>query len=150
MLKSASGIEARHCVINLKEGIATLVPQSEDAMCMINAVTVNQPIRLYQGCVIVLGKTNMFRYVSHTFFFITFFFSFSHLNYMNILCTPQSNLLQRCWNGAAVIDFFTRFIKTFQRSLNHKKLHLSYCQNLAQINLSIICLLVFPVSFPKI
>ena len=96
VLKSASGIEARHCVINLKEGIATLVPQSEDAMCMINAVTVNQPIRLYQGCVIVLGKTNMFRYVSHTFFFITFFFSFSHLNYMNILCTPQSNLLQRC------------------------------------------------------
>ena len=64
VLKSASGIEARHCVINLKEGIATLVPQSEDAMCMINAVTVNQPIRLYQGCVIVLGKTNMFRYVS--------------------------------------------------------------------------------------
>ena len=68
MLKSVSGIEARHCVINLKEGIATLVPQSEDAMCMINAVTVNQPIRLYQGCVIVLGKTNMFRYVSLTFF----------------------------------------------------------------------------------
>ena len=77
VLKSASGIEARHCVINLKEGIATLVPQSEDAMCMINAVTVNQPIRLYQGCVIVLGKTNMFRYVSLTLIFryILFFSS---------------------------------------------------------------------------
>jgi hypothetical protein len=46
----------------LKEGIATLEPQSDDAMCMINSVIVNQPIRLYQGCVIVLGKTNMFRY----------------------------------------------------------------------------------------
>ena len=77
VLKSASGIEARHCVINLKEGIATLVPQSEDAMCMINAVTVNQPIRLYQGCVIVLGKTNMFRYVSFTFFLFHFRFFFS-------------------------------------------------------------------------
>ena len=74
VLKSVSGIEARHCVINLKEGIATLVPQSEDAMCMINAVTVNQPIRLYQGCVIVLGKTNMFRYVSLTFSNFSFMF----------------------------------------------------------------------------
>ena len=53
-------IESRHCVIHLKEGIATLIPH-EDAMCMINAESCQKPTRLYQGCVIVLGKTNMFR-----------------------------------------------------------------------------------------
>ena len=76
-------IEANHCVIHLKEGklfsrenafisalfclhcdfftgIATLIP-NEDAMCTINAVNCQKPTRLYQGCVIVLGKTNMFR-----------------------------------------------------------------------------------------
>lgn len=56
-----AGIQPKHCVINLKDGIATLIPLAEDAMCMINSVTVNQPTRLYQGCVILLGKTSMFR-----------------------------------------------------------------------------------------
>lgn len=53
-------IEGKHCVINLKEGIATLIPM-DNAMCMVNAVNCQQPTRLFQGCVIVLGKTNMFR-----------------------------------------------------------------------------------------
>jgi len=54
-------IEAKHCVIHLEEGIATLIP-NEEAMCMINNMSVHKPTRLNQGCVIVLGKTNMFRY----------------------------------------------------------------------------------------
>ncbi len=62
VLKGAS-IEPAHCVINLgKDGIATLIPQTEDADCMVNGNFVTQQeTRLYQGCVIVLGKTNMFR-----------------------------------------------------------------------------------------
>ena len=118
VLKSASGIEARHCVINLKEGIATLVPQSEDAMCMINAVTVNQPIRLYQGCVIVLGKTNMFRYVSLTFFSLHSFIFFSHLNYEHtthhraIFCKGVEMV-------PLSLNFFTWLIKVFKVAWNN-------------------------------
>ena len=55
-------IEPSHCVINLKNGVATLVPSAEGALCMVNASSVAEPTRLSQGCVIVLGKTNMFRY----------------------------------------------------------------------------------------
>ena len=55
-------IEPNHCVINLKEGVATLMPSVEGALCMVNASSVTEPTRLSQGCVIVLGKTNMFRY----------------------------------------------------------------------------------------
>ena len=50
-----------HCVIDLKDGSATLIPRS-GALCSVNAVQVTQPTRLSQGCVVVLGKTNMFRY----------------------------------------------------------------------------------------
>ena len=32
------------------------------ALCIVNAVTVTTPTALSQGCVIVLGRTNMFRY----------------------------------------------------------------------------------------
>ena len=46
--------------LSIFTGIATLIP-NEDAMCTINAVNCQKPTRLYQGCVIVLGKTNMFR-----------------------------------------------------------------------------------------
>ena len=56
-------IEPSHCVISLtKEGVATLMPSVEGALCMVNASAVAEPTRLSQGCVIVLGKTNMFRY----------------------------------------------------------------------------------------
>ena len=55
-------IEPNHCVINLKNGVATLVPATEGALCMVNASSALGPTRLSQGCVVVLGKTNMFRY----------------------------------------------------------------------------------------
>ena len=54
-------MQPQHCIITLKDGIATLLPQPE-AMCKINAEQCKEATRLYQGCVIVLGKTNMFRY----------------------------------------------------------------------------------------
>ena len=54
-------MQPQHCIITLKDGIVTLLPQPE-AMCKINAEQCKEATRLYQGCVIVLGKTNMFRY----------------------------------------------------------------------------------------
>ena len=61
VLKGPS-VEKLHCRIHLDEnGNATLVPE-EGALCMVNASLVDEPTRLSQGCVVVLGKTNMFRY----------------------------------------------------------------------------------------
>ncbi len=69
VLKGAS-IEPAHCVINLgKDGTATLIPQNEEADCMVNGNYQSLPTRLYQGCVIVLGKTNMFRYTNLLIFY---------------------------------------------------------------------------------
>ena len=45
----------------MEEGVATLHP-APSALCLVNAAPVVTPVRLSQGCVIVLGKTNMFRY----------------------------------------------------------------------------------------
>jgi len=50
-----------HCTIRLEEGVATLHP-AQGSLCLVNAAPVDAPVRLSQGCVIVLGKTNMFRY----------------------------------------------------------------------------------------
>jgi len=60
LLKGPS-ILAHHCSIVLQDGVATLHP-SQGALCLVNAAPVDTPTRLSQGCVIVLGKTNMFRY----------------------------------------------------------------------------------------
>jgi len=50
-----------HCTIKLDGGVSWLHPSS-GALCLVNASPVEAPVRLSQGCVIVLGKTNMFRY----------------------------------------------------------------------------------------
>eukprot|EP00092_Neocalanus_flemingeri_P022935 GFUD01024866.1.p1 GENE.GFUD01024866.1~~GFUD01024866.1.p1 ORF type:complete len:1003 (-),score=283.83 GFUD01024866.1:228-3236(-) len=50
-----------HCSIKLNGGVSWLHP-SPGALCLVNASPVEAPVRLSQGCVIVLGKTNMFRY----------------------------------------------------------------------------------------
>ena len=54
-------IARNNCIIELKDGGATLIPKS-GALCSVNASLISQPTRLNQGCVVVLGKTNMFRY----------------------------------------------------------------------------------------
>ena len=51
----------RHCWIKLEGGVATLHP-APGSLCLVNAAPIEEPVRLSQGCVIVLGKTNMFRY----------------------------------------------------------------------------------------
>jgi len=60
VLKGPS-ILPQHCIIKLDGGVSWLHP-SPGALCLVNASPVDAPVRLYQGCVIVLGKTNMFRY----------------------------------------------------------------------------------------
>ncbi|KAJ9577313.1 hypothetical protein L9F63_006152 [Diploptera punctata] len=55
------GIEAEHCSVLLKDGVATLIPHQQ-AQCWVNTVLIDKPTRLSQGCIILLGRTNMFRY----------------------------------------------------------------------------------------
>ncbi|XP_075223673.1 kinesin-like protein 98A isoform X2 [Lycorma delicatula] len=54
-------VEKQHCSIVLNKGIATLIPK-QNAQCWVNGLLVNKPTRLSQGCNILLGRTNMFRY----------------------------------------------------------------------------------------
>ncbi len=43
-----------HCTISLEGGTATLHP-APGSLCLVNAAPVDAPVRLSQGCVIVLG-----------------------------------------------------------------------------------------------
>lgn len=45
----------------LAGGVATLVP-NKGSVCWVNGQQIDKPTRLFQGCVILLGRTNMFRY----------------------------------------------------------------------------------------
>ncbi|XP_043485780.1 kinesin-like protein Klp98A isoform X3 [Polistes fuscatus] len=53
-------VEPEHCVVELDNGVATLHPLSPH--CWINTAQVDKPTRLSQGCIILLGRNNMFRY----------------------------------------------------------------------------------------
>lgn len=53
-------VEPEHCVVELEGGVATLHPLSSH--CWINTAQVDKPTRLSQGCIILLGRNNMFRY----------------------------------------------------------------------------------------
>ena len=88
-------MQPQHCIITLKDGIATLLPQPE-AMCKINAEQCKEATRLYQGCVIVLGKTNMFRYNHEKIRQIATFTNKKVLNQVN-LTRFFFFKLQFCW-----------------------------------------------------
>ncbi|XP_066596484.1 kinesin-like protein Klp98A isoform X2 [Prorops nasuta] len=57
---TGTDVEAEHCVFQLENGVVTLHPLS--AHCWINTAQVDKPTRLSQGCIILLGRNNMFRY----------------------------------------------------------------------------------------
>lgn len=57
---TGADVEPEHCVVELDNGVATLHPLSPQ--CWINTTQVDKPTRLSQGCIILLGKNNMFRY----------------------------------------------------------------------------------------
>ncbi|XP_032419016.1 kinesin-like protein KIF16B isoform X4 [Xiphophorus hellerii] len=54
-------LESEHCVFENQNGTVTLVPLS-GAQCSVNGVLVAAPVQLNQGAVILLGRTNMFRF----------------------------------------------------------------------------------------
>jgi len=54
-------IEDEHCFIDLIDGVATLTAIN-GSLCFINTIQIKEPTKLSQGCVILLGKNNMFRY----------------------------------------------------------------------------------------
>ncbi|KAI2668173.1 Kinesin-like protein KIF16B [Labeo rohita] len=55
------GLESEHCLIENQNGMVTLIPLN-DAQCSVNGVQVIEPCQLNQGAVILLGRTNMFRF----------------------------------------------------------------------------------------
>ncbi|XP_072565606.1 kinesin-like protein KIF16B isoform X4 [Paramormyrops kingsleyae] len=54
-------LESEHCVFENLSGTVTLVPL-DGAQCSVNGVQVVEPCQLNQGAVILLGRTNMFRF----------------------------------------------------------------------------------------
>lgn len=50
-----------HCSIVLTDGIATVYPKLP-AQCWLNARPIEEPTRICQGDILLLGRTNMFRY----------------------------------------------------------------------------------------
>ncbi|XP_064172804.1 kinesin-like protein KIF16B isoform X2 [Anguilla rostrata] len=54
-------LESEHCVFENVSGTVTLVPL-HGAQCSVNGVQVTGPSQLNQGAVILLGRTNMFRF----------------------------------------------------------------------------------------
>ncbi|KAI8499845.1 Kinesin-like protein kif16b [Branchiostoma belcheri] len=54
-------LESNHCEIENSNGKVTLLPNN-NALCSVNGDIVNQPTPLNQGAVILLGRTNMFRF----------------------------------------------------------------------------------------
>ncbi|XP_044599491.1 kinesin-like protein Klp98A isoform X2 [Cotesia glomerata] len=57
---TGADVEPEHCIVELDTGVATLHPLSPH--CWINMAQVDKPTRLSQGCIILLGRNNMFRY----------------------------------------------------------------------------------------
>ncbi|MBN3320234.1 KI16B protein, partial [Atractosteus spatula] len=54
-------LESEHCVFENLNGTVTLIPLN-GAQCSVNGVQIMEPIQLNQGAVILLGRTNMFRF----------------------------------------------------------------------------------------
>ncbi|XP_029371710.1 kinesin-like protein KIF16B isoform X3 [Echeneis naucrates] len=54
-------LESEHCLFESQNGTVTLVPLG-GAQCSVNGVQVMEPSQLNQGAVILLGRTNMFRF----------------------------------------------------------------------------------------
>ncbi|XP_063055588.1 kinesin-like protein KIF16B isoform X2 [Engraulis encrasicolus] len=54
-------LESEHCLFENRSGTVTLVPLNQ-AQCSVNGLQVTEPCQLNQGAVILLGRTNMFRF----------------------------------------------------------------------------------------
>ena len=54
-------VEDEHCEFVNENGEVWLYPRDQ-SLCMVNGVLTTVPVRLYQGAVILIGRTNMFRF----------------------------------------------------------------------------------------
>lgn len=54
-------LESEHCVFENRSGTVTLLPLNT-AQCSVNGLSIREPTLLTQGAVILLGRTNMFRF----------------------------------------------------------------------------------------
>lgn len=55
------GIQPEHCSIILRNGNAIIYPKV-NAQCWLNAMLIDEPTAISQGDILLLGRTNMFRY----------------------------------------------------------------------------------------
>ncbi|XP_077297950.1 kinesin-like protein 98A [Arctopsyche grandis] len=61
IILTGGGVLSEHCRISLHDGVATIYP-NQNAQCWLNTVLIDKPAKLSQGCILLLGRTNMFRY----------------------------------------------------------------------------------------
>ncbi|XP_051868007.1 kinesin-like protein KIF16B isoform X2 [Pristis pectinata] len=54
-------LESEHCIFENLNNRVTVIPLN-DAQCSVNGNPINEPTQLNQGAVILLGRTNMFRF----------------------------------------------------------------------------------------
>uniref|UniRef100_A0A8D0GN76 Kinesin family member 16B n=1 Tax=Sphenodon punctatus TaxID=8508 RepID=A0A8D0GN76_SPHPU len=54
-------LESEHCILENLSGTVNLIPLN-DAQCSVNGIQVTEATQLNQGAVILLGRTNMFRF----------------------------------------------------------------------------------------
>ncbi|XP_033103023.1 kinesin-like protein KIF16B isoform X2 [Anneissia japonica] len=50
-----------HCMLINRDGVVTLHPLKK-ALCAVNGKTIDRPIALTQGCIVSIGRTNLFRF----------------------------------------------------------------------------------------
>ncbi|KAL5019694.1 hypothetical protein ScPMuIL_002586 [Solemya velum] len=55
-----TGVEPEHCYIDSYRGVISLYPIA--TLCAVDGLIVTKPIRLTQGCMICLGRSNYFRF----------------------------------------------------------------------------------------
>lgn len=60
IILNGPGIDVEHCILESIEGHVTVHPLSQ--LCFVNGETIDKAHRLKQGDVLLLGKTNTFRY----------------------------------------------------------------------------------------
>ncbi|KAI9582498.1 hypothetical protein GQX74_009885 [Glossina fuscipes] len=58
---NGDGIRQQHCSIVLRDGVCTLHPRPM-AQCWLNAHLIEEPVTISQGDIILLGRTNIFRF----------------------------------------------------------------------------------------
>ncbi|XP_071961810.1 kinesin-like protein KIF16B [Antedon mediterranea] len=54
-------VQDEHCMLINRDGVVTLHPLKK-ALCAVNGKSIDRPIALTQGCIVSIGRTNLFRF----------------------------------------------------------------------------------------